>query len=375
MTSSSPSTASTVISENVPRHRAVYQTILGRIKDGEYQTGCKLPSHGELTREFQVSRPTVIRALLDLCKEGYIKSRKGSGNFVTSSTAGKLKVGLIVPGVLHHESESIFPDIIRQITYEAERIGWEIVRASSSLPNEDNDLNRPVELARQMIASGIRAAILTPLPVDGRGDAFNRNVLSEFSAAGVTIILLDRDIVDHFKRSDFDLIAMDSIHAGYTIGKHLSKRGCKRPLFVSCTPHVMNQHLRFHGLCQAYEKSKYSPIFVRAEQSFDAKFIKELVELHNPDAFIGDYDRTASVILACLRRLKYKVPEDIKVAGFDDSPMSKLPPVPLTTIAQPVEALAFKAIETLRDRLDRKDLSTCTVMLQGKLIPRISTGK
>lgn len=357
-----------------PLHQLVHDRLLKRIQESEYPTGSKLPSHDELGKEFNVSRPTVIRALSDLAKEGHIQSRKGSGNYVIFTPSGRTKIGLIIPGVIHHGMESIFAGIIRHITNEAVRIGWQILIDSSTLPAEDNALNRPVELARQMIATGITAAVIMPHPFDGSGDALNRNMISEFRSADITLVLLDRDVVNFPGRSDFDLVSMDNVHAGQLIGRHLVKQGSKKALFVSSAPHIATQQLRYQGVCLGFEKSGLEPEFVRSDESFDTDFVRDLIRKRKPDSIVGDSDDTACRILDCLHRLGLRVPQDIMVAGFDDSPNSRLFRIPLTTVAQPVEALAFKAVETLYDRIKRKDLAPCTVAVQGRLHVRLSTG-
>lgn len=375
MKSSTSSPKSSDIRNATPLYRVVAQTLRQRIDDGTYPVGFKLPSHDELTREFKVSRPTVIRALLELENAGYVKPRKGSGIFVTPSPSSRIKVGLIVPGVLHHTSDTVFLQITNHIMKEAAGLGWEIVHSLNEEKEADDASTRPVELARNLISAGIQAAILAPFPFDVNGNALNHNIISEFKAAGIPLIFVDRDIKDQSKRSEYDLVTMDSFHAGYLLGRHLLKRGSRRPLFLSCAGHIMNQDIRFQGFASVFELYGLRPVFIRANNSFDREFIQSLVELHNPDAIVGDHDSTARLILTCLQQLKYEVPDQIMLAGFDNAPISHSAPIPLTTVAQPVEAIAFKVVETLRDRLLHLDLPTCTVLVQGKLIPRLSTGE
>jgi GntR family transcriptional regulator len=67
-----------------PEHLS--QQIAGRLRDaidaGEYQPGDLLPSEWELARRYQVSRPTVRKALRVLRTEGLIAVEQGRGTFV-----------------------------------------------------------------------------------------------------------------------------------------------------------------------------------------------------------------------------------------------------------------------------------------------------
>jgi DNA-binding GntR family transcriptional regulator len=65
----------------IPKFRQLEAAIKARIVSGEYSPGAKIPSEHELAREFGVSRLTVVRALEDLRKSGWIYTRTGKGSF------------------------------------------------------------------------------------------------------------------------------------------------------------------------------------------------------------------------------------------------------------------------------------------------------
>jgi GntR family transcriptional regulator, transcriptional repressor for pyruvate dehydrogenase complex len=56
--------------------------ILGRILDGTYSAGLRLPAESELARELEVSRSTLREALRHLAGLGLLQSRRGSGVLV-----------------------------------------------------------------------------------------------------------------------------------------------------------------------------------------------------------------------------------------------------------------------------------------------------
>ena len=71
--------------------------ILKKIAAGELNVGDKLPSQNMLTRHFDCSRDTVVRALAKLQEGGYIVQRRGSGTFVNSAEqSGKVKEIIII---------------------------------------------------------------------------------------------------------------------------------------------------------------------------------------------------------------------------------------------------------------------------------------
>jgi DNA-binding GntR family transcriptional regulator len=63
----------------IPKYEAAYRTILDRLKAGRYPVGARMPTEGELSGQFGVSRVTIRRALDMLVQDGYVESRQGSG--------------------------------------------------------------------------------------------------------------------------------------------------------------------------------------------------------------------------------------------------------------------------------------------------------
>ncbi|GAA3449633.1 GntR family transcriptional regulator [Dactylosporangium matsuzakiense] len=65
-----------------PKYVVIVNTVQARIEDGVYGPGAALPSETALMGEFGVSRPTVVRALEMLRRDGWIESQQGKGRFV-----------------------------------------------------------------------------------------------------------------------------------------------------------------------------------------------------------------------------------------------------------------------------------------------------
>jgi len=68
----------------LPLYAQLASLLRQRIVRGEWREGDRLPSHGELTREFAVARVTVRQAIGILERDGLVKSRRGRGTFVAA---------------------------------------------------------------------------------------------------------------------------------------------------------------------------------------------------------------------------------------------------------------------------------------------------
>ncbi|GAA2587704.1 GntR family transcriptional regulator [Dactylosporangium fulvum] len=67
-----------------PKYITIVNTLQARIEDGTYPSGVMLPSESALMKEFDTSRPTVVRALEILRQDGWIDTQQGKGRFVRS---------------------------------------------------------------------------------------------------------------------------------------------------------------------------------------------------------------------------------------------------------------------------------------------------
>ena len=74
-----------------------------------------------------------------------------------------------------------------------------------------------------------------------------------------------------------------------------------------------------------------------------------------------------------LARLGLRVPQDVRVAGFDDVQCARLTMPPLTTMRQPCEAIGSTVVKLLVERIKDPMRPTRTVLLDSPLVVREST--
>jgi DNA-binding GntR family transcriptional regulator len=70
-----------------PKYAQVVAEIKRRIERGDYPPGTLLPSEHQLTEDFGVSRPTVVKSLSALRQDGWIDTQQGKGSFVRGRPA------------------------------------------------------------------------------------------------------------------------------------------------------------------------------------------------------------------------------------------------------------------------------------------------
>ncbi|MFM8500145.1 MAG: LacI family DNA-binding transcriptional regulator [Chakrabartia sp.] len=172
-------------------------------------------------------------------------------------------------------------------------------------------------------------------------------------------------------------VFMDDVQAADDMTSHLINQGHKRIGFVIGHPNHMASDQRHFGYRRALDRAgiAYEPNLVR-QGSFDFESGRAAAEAlialpTRPTAIFASNDDMAAGVLAYAHGLGLDVPEDLSVAGFDDTALASLVWPPLTTIRQPVRDLAYTAATLLFG----EDETVIHQRLPHELVIRASTGR
>ncbi len=91
-------------------------------------------------------------------------------------------------------------------------------------------------------------------------------------------------------------------------------------------------------------------------------------------AIIAFNDRCALGVLDTLLRAGVSVPQEISVVGYDDSRLSRLSYINLTTVGQHPEQLADAAVRRAVDRLENRPSRPRDLIVKPELLVRATTG-
>jgi len=361
------------------KHRKISARLQIEIATGKYGVGTRLPSEIQLGQRFQVSRPTVARALRDLEASGLIERRAGSGTYVKTSqdpqSTSTRVLGLLVPGLPKTE---IFHVICGEIASLARVHGYGLLWGGSTSPFQDSDasLKHAEEICQQFIDRKICGVFFAPAELQPRQEEANFRLAESLREAGITVVLIDRDIRPFPRRSDFDLVGIDNFAAGHMLAEHLIKLGCRKILFVCRPLSAATVNARIAGVREALVQNRLQcdSNWVREGDPKDLKFGRSLVSGKLADAIICANDDTAAMLIRTLGSQGTRLPHDIRVVGFDDVKYAMLVSVPLTTVHQPCREIAYVAFQTMLRRLAEPTLPAQCINLTPTLVVRESCG-
>lgn len=167
-------------------------------------------------------------------------------------------------------------------------------------------------------------------------------------------------------------ITIDNYDGGFQVGRHFKKLGHKRALCISDNCICVDKE-RYDGFCEGFGKENCDFMLIPMKKSERLEFY------HNNAERIGSYSAVFAVsdfyaieFMHFLQENGISVPDEISVAGFDDTPMCTIVSPTLTSVKQDMSLRAKIAVEKLRELKERKEAET-TIMLPVTLIERKST--
>lgn len=142
----------------------------------------------------------------------------------------------------------------------------------------------------------------------------------------------------------------DYYWGGRLATEHLIENGCKHIVCIQGPVYRYSARARFQGYRDVCQEHNVREHIVQCDYDFlqGIAMTQELLERHpDVDGIIACNDIVAISTYKVLHRKRIPVPEQIQLVGFDDIPFSTLLSPELTTIRQPLEEMAKKAVELI----------------------------
>jgi DNA-binding LacI/PurR family transcriptional regulator len=345
---------------------ALSKKLTEEISSGKFAPLGVIPSERALMARFNVSRETVRKALRILEGMGLVYVSPGRGTFVSGSGRGRQYIGVLLSGCRNTE---IFRRIGKAICAMAKDNGLDVICEDASSLDAEKSVPRAIDFAKRLVAMKVAGVVMQPLEFIPDAAEKNMELLSMFDRAGIPVVLLDCDVVPSPGRSAYDKVGIDNLAAGRLVGAHLVECGAKCVLCCANPFFPESVRDRFDGVGMA------CPEVIELEAAPDdtRKLGRVLKEHPEVDAVVCQNDVYAIVLMASLRKLRRKIPDDIMVAGFDGLNFSKVSSPTLTTIAQPVDDIAEAAFDRIVMRIAGRAPAPAEISLPSPLVVQKST--
>lgn len=264
-------------------------------------------------------------------------------------------IGIIVP----HISHPYFAKLISNLENEAAKKDYKIILCNSKEKAEKE--KQYLDMCKSNRVAGI---ILCSGNVES----------NKINTGDIPVVLLERN----FEEGKLG-IQCDNYQGGKLATEHLIECGCKKVLhFSGVIDEEMpadNREKAFIDTCIKNSVKYYIKKFdINTYNQMDYyEAIKDTItEIKEIDGIFASSDLIAAQVIQVCNELNIRIPQDIKLVGFDDVEISKLTTPTITTIHQPIKEMAKLAVELIDAKYTNVEIDKQIIVPIG-LVARNST--
>ena len=270
-------------------------------------------------------------------------------------------------GMIYDNPDALYiNDVQRGVLSVCREFGYELVVHPCDM-KADSLIIEAVGFVNRSKLDGV---IILP-PISENNDLAGALGKANFNYVRLASIALDS--ADH-------VVISNERAAAAAMAEYLVKLGHTRIGYIAGPKGMKSTRERLEGFCDALEKHGCKPardMLARGAYTFESgmECTHSLLENPNPPtAIFASNDEMAVGAINAAREMGLKVPEDLSVAGFDDSMLASRIMPALTTIRRPVREKARLATTKLIAAIDgRHEDAHAGNMLVPELVTRNST--
>lgn len=276
-----------------------------------------------------VARHTIERVHAAMNELGFVRNDLARSLKMGSSAT----VGMMVLDV----ANPFFADLAHACESAAEESGYTVIVGSSDGLRARED--RYLDMFAEQRVGGLLIA-----PVDGATDRMRR-----LHQRGVRMVLFDAFADD----DEFCTVSMDGVAGGELAVQHLLATGRRRITFLDGPSYLFED--RWMGACKAVagrpdaHLTRMDAVDSTVAAGVAAgREIAGMPPLERPDAVFAGTDQLAiGLAQSLVLDDRVDAPSEIAIVGYDGIEYASTAIIPLTTVRQPIEAIAFEAMRLL----------------------------
>lgn len=283
---------------------------------------------------YRISTETQERVMHAARKQGIVVNEVARGLRLRTTQT----IGLIIPDV----SNPFFASLARHIEHLARAKGYSVLLADSQ-----ENVEVEAESVKLMRSRRVDGLVVAPVGVSAAH-------LHQAGSEQWPLVLLDR-VPEKYAGP---CVTSDNRQAAKTAVRHLIEQGHRHIVCLQGLPAASANQQRVLGYQQALKEAGVTcddRLIIGEDYAIETgKAAAHALFSHDaarPTAILALGNLIALGALQALRQLKLKVPDDVSLISFDEQPWAELVDPPLTTLSQPVEAMAEAAMDLLFQQL------------------------
>jgi LacI family transcriptional regulator len=322
----------------------------------------------DIAREAGTSPATASRALSG---SGYVSAAARARlleaadrlGYVPNASARTLKhkTSRIVGVAVSDLSNEFYARLAAGIEQTLRASNYEMV-----LTSDNNEMKRELAGARAFLAMRAPGVILTPV---------GREAVAALMRRGVAVVEVDRRVAD----VPCDAVVIDNERGGFDATSHLLDLGHRRIALLVADTDWTTDAGRLRGYVGAHEVAGVPVddrliLPVRHDARDTEERIGALLDVDRPTAIFAANNQLSREAWRVLRRRALRLPSDVSLVGFDDTPWMEMVEPGITAVAQPTTELGRRAASLLLRRIENGGGEPAVEILQPSLVVRGSSG-
>ena len=167
-------------------------------------------------------------------------------------------------------------------------------------------------------------------------------------------------------------VTCDNYKGGEEAGKYLLSSGCKNILEIKGPSNILNMVERSRGFRHVLneENLKYKELEVSLDIDEAILLIKSILTTEKIDGIFVPIDILATAVVKLSNQLNIKIPQQLKIIGFDGIKLGDMIQPTFSTIKQPINEMGNLAVELMMDMINKKEIKEKKYTLPIELIKR-----
>lgn len=249
-------------------------------------------------------------------------------------------IGVIIPNLMNH----YYSEMLNQILLTYEQFGYKFL---VFIGNEHEVSER--QYIQELLAYNIEGLIILSYTIPSK----------ELADLGIPIVTIERE--DQYVCSVNTDNYMGGVQATSLLAKHncdilihinspvspeIPAYGRIRGFLDICEEKHLNHRIIYKVMGNTYELMQKNLEEIRKELDAAYPGLKKGLFISN--------DTHANIFLNLLIQKYGTLPEDYLIVGFDDSPISREAVIPISTVGQQIDKIAFEAVSLLVEQMNER---------------------
>ena len=263
-------------------------------------------------------------------------------------------IGIILPSIKH----PFFSSVLSSLEYYASVHGYKVM-----VCNSQEDCEKEKEYLGMLDSNRVSGIIFCA----------RKGGVQEKLGTTRPIIAFEREVSD-----DVPAVLCDNFQGGILATEYLLDAGCSYLVALCGTKELHlpadTRGVAFSRVCQ--ERNAVGKVYYSNEEQFNNQHYEEWIESimrenHGVDGVFATSDVIAAQVIRVCQKIGLRVPEDVSIVGFDDTPIAELTYPALTTVHQPIDQMCDYAIDAIVRKM-RGEMIPKKIVLPVELMERES---